>query len=373
MRRVTRRRLISATVATLVLLTFAEALSWVWPAPDPSEAPVVPPEQQAIMLHGNPMLLWELVPGKRQERGVEVNVNRRGFRGPERGPRRGPRALAVGDSSIYGFGVADDEVWTAKAEAMLGAEVINGACPGWSSFQSLNMLNMRGMAYEPDLLIVGNLWSDNNYDGFVDRQLLASYAGWEASWVRDARVLLERSQLFRRLDWQLRVLPQATRAKEIGWDLSDSDARSGLRRVAIEDYTANLEAMASVMRRRGGGVAFLLLANRDDLTAADRVYAWEPYRQVMRAMAARHGAPLVDVPSVFRSSGHSVDALFLDKMHPTALGHGLIADAMANALRAVGWPAAPFALASPRGAMPSIRDRFANAGGLPVEGGPTAP
>jgi len=329
--------------------------------------PAVPPEHPSIVLHGNPMLLWELAPGTRTERGVRVHVNAEGFRGPERGPRRGPRALAVGDSSVYGFGVQDEAVWSAVAERTLGAEVVNGACPGWSTFQARNMLDLRGWDLAPDLLVIGTLWSDNNFDGFVDRELLASLAGWESGWTARARRLLGASALFRRADWSLRVAPQARRAREIGWDLSDRDDRSGRRRVAIEDYVANLEALVDAARAHGAGVVFLELANRQDLVpVAGTEPAWAPYREAMRAVADRHGAPRVDVPRAFVASGRSADALFLDSMHPSAEGHALLARAFAEAVGAVGWPTRPFVLPEPTGAPPEVVDPYAQAGGRPA-------
>ncbi len=345
-----------------------EGLARGWPAPDPARVPAANPDAPAILLHGNPMLLWELVPGPRTERGVQVHVNRAGFRGPERGPRAGPRALAVGDSSVYGFGVEDPAVWSARAETTLGAEVINGACPGWSSYQARNMLDLRGWALEPDLLVIANLWSDNTYDGFVDRELLASHAGWQLGWTRRARGLFERSEIFRRADWELRVRPRGEHARAIGWDLSDDDPRVGSRRVPIAEYVRNLEAMVEDARAHGAGVVFVGLANREDLRVgkgAAQDPAWVPYRAAMRAVAARHGAPLVDVVAAFRASGASEDALFLDQMHPTAFGHGLMADAFVTAVRALGWPSTPWRLPPPAGDVPRVVDPLATAGGRP--------
>jgi hypothetical protein len=364
-------RVARALAVSLAGFALLEGVARVWPAPDPAQVPAVDPEVPAILLHGNPMLLWELVPGTRTERGVQVHVNGDGFRGPERGPRAGPRALAVGDSSVYGFGVEDTAVWSAVAERALGAEVINGACPGWSSYQARNMLDLRGWALEPDLLVVANLWSDNTYDGFVDRELLASHAGWQLGWTRRARGLLERSEAFRRADWELRVRPRGERARAIGWDLSDDDPRVGTRRVPIAEYVRNLEAMVEDARAHGAGVVFVGLANREDLRAGTGSGtgvpepAWAPYRAAMRSVAARHGAPLVDVVAAFRASGASADALFLDQMHPTALGHRRIAEAFVDTVRGIGWPAARWRLPAPSGEVPRVSDPFAAAGGRP--------
>ena len=52
---------------------------------------------------------------------------------------------------------------------------------GYSSFQSVNLLHLRGLSTEPDLFVIGNIWSDNNFDSFIDKELLATYTGYEQS------------------------------------------------------------------------------------------------------------------------------------------------------------------------------------------------
>jgi lysophospholipase L1-like esterase len=354
----------------LVVLGLGELLARGATVPDGALPPSGYPMDSAIVLHGNPWLLWELLPGTREELGVRVHVNTRGFRGPEIGPKQGPRALTLGDSSIYGFGVEDDEVWSARLGTTLDVEIVNGAVPGYSTFQALNLLQMRGLALEPEVLFVGTLWSDNNFDGFVDRELLATYAGWEATPARVVRAVLERSQLFRWLDWRLRVAPRAAAARKVGWDLSANDRPDGRRRVSIGDYAANLDRIAGVARSRGAAVVYLLPANRDAIDPRGSDPAWTPYRQVLREAAARHGALLVDVPAVFQASGHTSDALFLDKMHPTALGHAFMAEATAKALATRGWPTTKMAPAVDAAAAALPVDRWAH---HVVPGNTTAP
>ncbi len=333
------RRVLLAALTAVLALGAAEGLCRL--APEPA----APLAGDGIHLLGNPYLLWELRPGDHDELGVRVHVNRDGLRGPELGPKRGPRLLSVGDSSVYGFGVEDGAVWSDVAGRALGVEVLNGAVPGYSSYQAINLLTMRGLATDPDVLVIGTLWSDNNFDSFSDATLLAAHAGWSARvwhWQR----LLRESALFRRLDWVIRVRPAGERARKVGWTVGGDDARTGARRVPIEEYARNLDTLARLMADRGKGVVFLLLANRDDVDLRPPEPAWAPYRAVMRDAAARFGAPLVDVPAAFQASGRSADALFLDKMHPSELGHSLVGAAVADALADTGWPRTPLVAAA---------------------------
>ena len=108
--------------------------------------------------------------------------NKLGFRGPvpeTPRPTGTERILVVGDSSFFGFGVSDGETLhyslaRALLERGVQADVINGAIPGYSIAQTRLWLEDKGWSLEPTLLIVANLWSDNNIDAFRDRDLLHS-------------------------------------------------------------------------------------------------------------------------------------------------------------------------------------------------------
>ncbi|MBM4366253.1 MAG: SGNH/GDSL hydrolase family protein, partial [Deltaproteobacteria bacterium] len=167
-------------LVALLCLAALEIASRSSPAPSMVTVPEAA-EGGDTLMNGNPWLLWELVPGVYREKGGHVTVNRSGLRDRERGPRSRPRALAVGDSSVYGFGNDDDEVFTSILESRLPADFVNAAVPGYSTFQVINQLRGRTLALDPDLLLVATLWSDNNFDSFSDKDLLASYAGWTDS------------------------------------------------------------------------------------------------------------------------------------------------------------------------------------------------
>ncbi|GDX83592.1 hypothetical protein LBMAG42_54030 [Deltaproteobacteria bacterium] len=351
------RRLGLGLGVAALLLGAAEAWFQAHPPPSVLDTPEAAGGDETLM-NGNPWLLWELLPGDHLERGGHVHVNATGFRDRERGPKSRPRVVALGDSSVYGFGNDDGDVFTSRLEAQLPADFINAAVPGYSSFQALNALRGRVLALEPDVLLVATLWSDNNFDSFVDKDLLASYAGWEETPLARLRAVLSASALFRALDWELRVKPAGARARSVGWQVGGTDARTGTRRVAIADYAANLESFCHIMAARGGGVVFVLLANREDLSPVSADPAWAPYRDVMRGAATRCQSPLVDVPAAYRASGKSADALFLDLMHPTARGHSVLAEAVAATLEGAGWPEQPLRVVAPSGSPIAPIDRF---------------
>lgn len=311
------------------------------------------------MLQGNPYLLFEYAPGVYREHGVEIRINAMGLRGPQpaqSAPDGVRRFLTTGDSSIFGFMVPEAAVFSAVASQQLGegVEAINGAVPGYSSFQSINLLRMRALQTAPDLVVIGNLWSDNNFDSFVDKDLMATTIAYERSGLGHLAGLLSHSALYRSLDWVLRVERRAEKIQTVSWQVGNPE-HIGPRRVEINDYAENLETLVQLAHHHGAEAAFVLLANQEDLDNPTEVNGWDPYRQVMRDTAARHGTPLLDVITLFQASGQSREQLFLDVMHPTVEGHRIMGEALAELL--ADWAAGMVVEGSGHGgAMPRYTD-----------------
>lgn len=331
------KRLGFAAVTTALALGLLEGIARVAFSEDLTalEAPPPQPADGAPTMKGNPYLLWEQAPGVRQEHGVVAHINSMGLRGPEPvvpKPDGVRRVLVTGDSSVYGFGVTDGEPFIDVAAAKLGVEGWNAAIPGYSTYQTINLLEMRALDLEPDVIVVANLWSDNNFDDFVDKDLISAYSSFDGSFQAKTSRVLKTSAFYRVLRFKLMEGSDQAQARSVGWQVG-GDGQTGLRRVAIDDYAANLDHIVELAEGIGAEVAFVVLANRVDVEQPGHDgMAWVPYRQVMRDTAARHGAPVLDVPELFAASGQSNTALFLDEMHPTRAGHALIGDALAELL-----------------------------------------
>ena len=347
------------------------------------DSPPASPQKGIPVMQGNPYLLYEYPPGTHQERGVTVEINGLGLRGPEPEmpkPAGVYRMISTGDSSIFGFGVEQEETFTTVAADALNAagaagtiEAVIAAIPGYSTVQSINLLTLRGLKVEPDLFVIANLWSDNNFDSFVDKEVLAQTTGFQDSLIARMRGGLSRSAIFRVVDWRVRVKGSVERVRAVGW-MQKGRGQIGPRRVEINDYAANLERLVEMASERDADVVFVVPANNEDMKGGDGDKAWDPYRQVMRDTAARHGAPVIDVPAVFKASGQSRTELFLDEMHPTVAGHRLMGEALADALRSGGWPPGPLGSDGTGGPVPTYEDPFiqgsAAASGPGGEGAP---
>jgi lysophospholipase L1-like esterase len=60
---------------------------------------------------------------------------------------------------------------------------------------------------------------------------------------------------------------------------------------------------------------------------------FEDHAPLLREFAAEHGLPLIDLPNLLRKTPSKPrEEYFLDRLHPTAEGHALIAEAIRNEL-----------------------------------------
>lgn len=126
-------------------------------------------------------LLFENVPGSRrtltfvdrpggEPRVVRHTINRLGLRGRETTvpkPEKVFRIACLGDSFTFGYGVDDGETWPAQLEAQLRAdpggrrvEVLNFGVSGYDTVQEVRQLQVKVMAFSPDVVLLGWYFND---------------------------------------------------------------------------------------------------------------------------------------------------------------------------------------------------------------------
>jgi hypothetical protein len=111
----------------------------------------------------NPSVVYELKPGLDGSfLGCPVRTNRFGMRGPEIEREKPPgtrRVMGLGDSVMFGWGVAEEESYLGILDAELRRrrepiEVLNLAAPGTNTAMQIADFVDRGVAFEPDLVIL---------------------------------------------------------------------------------------------------------------------------------------------------------------------------------------------------------------------------
>jgi len=326
-----RKAAYSAVVALLVLGAAEACVRLMW------EEPVIDG-----ILAPDPVQRWNLPKsGSIRLAEVTVETNAVRYRGPEFDADPGPcrfRIYAAGDSSIFGHGVPYGQAYVELLPSLVTApgglqlEGINGGVPGYSTFQSRQRLRRTGWALRPDLLIIGNLWSDSAHASIADRELFVD-DGWidRATWI----AIAERLSVSRLFSWIYKRFEFSSKVFATG------DPTASVARVSLDEYRENLNAMLDDARGRGVPAVLLLLPHPGDqkpplspdgqelMTQDHQEVAYE-YRDVMRSVASRTDTLLVDMSEVVLGRQ---EELFLDDVHPNAVGHRLIAEVVGDELQ----------------------------------------
>ncbi len=129
----------------------------------------------------DPELSWAFLPGVIPDvPGTHLPTNERGLRDdpvvvPK--PASVVRVLALGDSTVFGFGVRREESFVERLEALLNQrggvgryEVVNAGVPGYSVFNSLQYLRREGIQLEPDLILFQSNFNDRRYVQSADQR-----------------------------------------------------------------------------------------------------------------------------------------------------------------------------------------------------------
>ena len=299
---------------------------------------------------------------------AEVEISPQGFRDtplvmPK--PAGQIRILLLGDSSVFGANICRLDTLAELLEADLNAgapealpdgqravEVINAGVPGYSSYQSLEVLD-RALVYGLDGVIVYSMISDWGEPLRIEDDL------WFSRWAPVLRVLGHSAAV----RWAHHLVTPVVVGAE-PHDASGSGA-PGAQRVHVLQYMDNLRRMVSETRAAGAWIAFVVppIASDvetgglgggrrfdyvvgsereaavlwDDLNArvqdstrrTSPVFGNEAYRAAMALVAWEGRHPVLDGPAVLRAAAASPDSLMLDTVHPAPAGNRALARELA--------------------------------------------
>lgn len=353
------RKALFALAPLLLLGTCGEVGARVLGAPECE--PIVPEATGWETMTGDPRYLWKLEPDRVFESPVgDTTINAVGLRTaltPDVPKAAGEvRILVTGDSSVYGWGQPDGQTYAEQLEQLLDrvtprhtVRVINLGVPGYSTEQTLRLLEDLGWSYDPDLLVVHNIFSDCNIDAFQDEAALA-LADPDGT---PLRRLLHASRLYcaARMPWARytasvnqepnRVLmPGMPTGPNQATTLERVDTVIDLSRVPLDDYLDNLDEIREEAEARGAGMLLAPLAQEWDVgvwtapmdpPTEGQVLPWHPYREAQAEWAADRGVPRVYLPEHFAAAPLADKGqLFIDHMHPSVAGAAVMAHAVAE-------------------------------------------
>ena len=348
----TARKVAFSLIPALLLLGLGEVASRAMGGPECT--PISPSASGWDTMVADQVLLWKLEPNRLFESPAgNTTTNALGLRSkhlPE--GKLGIRIAVTGDSSVFGWGQPDGFTYAEQLEEMLNRafdepiQVINMGVPGYSTEQTLGLMDQVGWSYEPDLLVVHNIFSDCNIDAFQDRAAMA-LTNPEPSALESSRLYCALRQPW--VSYQAGLNQESNRVLMPGMPtganqaqrLEDIDQVIDLSRVPLDDYLENLDTLLGQAQGRGAQVLMAPLAQEWDVGAwtapmdqpsADQVLPWHPYRQAQAQWVSQHGLLQVDLPGAFLASGEGGRELFMDHMHPSVVGAWVMASAVAASI-----------------------------------------
>ncbi len=271
----------------------------------------------------DPVLIYELLPGSACRRdGVHIAINSQGFRDdefPRHVPARAKRIVVIGDSVAWGWGVEMAQVFPQRLEERLRQQsaprqpppiVYNLAVDGYTTEQEIRLLETRGLALDPDLIIVSYVMNDPVDSG---GGLARYYVGPRFELVGVLRKVL----------WNL----THKRPKEFHQYVH---ARHKKR------VDAQFARLGQITNENDVPILIAVIPVFD--FDADGAYPWQDLHQRIGALSESNGLWFLDLYQVF--ANHPVEDVALDEWHPTAKGHEMIAEALQDFINSqgrIGW------------------------------------
>jgi lysophospholipase L1-like esterase len=290
----------------------------------------------------HPELGWVLAPGARArhrtaEFDVMIETNADGQRESvdyrhERGPGS-RRVVALGDSFGFGYGVEQSESYAERLDEELGAtEVLNLGVMGYGVDQMLLMLRQRGLAYRPDVVLIG-LFEGDVFRTARSYQLVYPKPRFrlDGDELRLTNVPVPELDpaARQRRPFPLRSLALlATRTRDLYEHLGYGEAWPLTERIVV--------AMRDAARESGASVLFVLIPK--DRAIYDRGWRQRIHLRAlakMRELLERHGIPCVDLTPALRAAAGAAPSeplYFAGDGHWTPAGHRVAAEAIRGPL-----------------------------------------
>ena len=309
---------------------------------------------------GYPSLSYELSPGAAiKARGKEIKINSQGFRGPE--PSSDPalqRVIVLGDSITFGNNLALEETFPFQLQQQLASrgrnlEVLNFGVHGYDTLQEVSSLELRGLAYHPDLVVVAYCLNDVSISS-VSLEHIQRLQRWRAApynFLFESRLVAligESIETLRLKHWEKQVNDPAVFRREYANQIDsigdDETELLGLMAQAptwpnstwygdrdrVGRLRFGFRRLASLAQANGFPVLIMIIPLLRD---KDGVYPYRVAHRIVEREARRAGFDTIDLTDDFMRAGMANLELTLgDIFHPNQTGNAIIANSLATYL-----------------------------------------
>jgi hypothetical protein len=219
--------------------------------------------------------------------------------------------------------------------------VLNGACPGWTTYQAVEFMKLTGLSYHPDIVIAGfNNDPGPEYLGERNRVLPHGFLrSVNGALFHFETYLLAREvvlSLFRRYNFDRF---EGYKARDAGAQpaygkLSSAEMEHLVPRVPQQEFLSNLATLDRMGDDHGFEFVWVNMPINRSLPDLVERYVNPEYRVAAQGLADDRDLPVIDVDAAWRD--RSGPKLFQEGhvFHPSVEGHALLAEQVADALLA---------------------------------------
>lgn len=309
----------------------------------------------------NPQRIYEATPGAHgQGWETEISINSHGFRGREYSLQKPPgtfRIVVIGDSITFGNRLAAEENYPAVLESLYqqagkSVEVLNLALGGYDTLQEVATLKDIGLAFYPDLVILGYCINDIGVaSGNVNYiQRLQKYGHWiyRSRLAQFIRIQMDRIELKQfttqanrtesfdetygnfmaniSADKELYKLMNNLRAELKAESIQQPFTKDYMQENRIRRLRFAFEQLQKLQSSNSKKDFDVMILNFPFLLEGNNPKPFEYIRQIVHHEAERLDFDTVDLYPTFSSVG--LNRLMIqpdDGIHPSAMGHRLAA------------------------------------------------
>ena len=240
-------------------------------------------------------------------------------------------------------------MWSAVLEQILQRHapqgrrvvVLNGATPGWTTYQGVEMLDMYGLAYQPDLIIAG--FNNDSGPDYLGDRARARHSSLSLNWnlwaFRSEVYLLTREvvlSLARRFGPGSRGYLSRQGGSQPSYGRLQSESLDLVPRVAADELEQNLRELARTSRAAGAEFAWINMpVNRLEPELVSWFVDWD-YRSAAAAVGQETGFSVIDVDARWSRAREPGLHIPGHVFHPSVSGHQRMAEQVAQAVLAQG-------------------------------------
>ena len=301
-----------------------------------------------------PDLKYELTPGASGGLfDTDAKINSQGFRGPEPSSNpSGQRVIVLGDSIAFGNSVLWEDTFSSQLQQRLNSgkkdvEILNFGVGGYDILQEVSLLEIRGLKYHPNLVVVAYCLNDisiasTNLEqiewrrsprSFLYRSRLAQFVAISIEKIRLKRWLshMNQPEVFHR-EYEHQIDAIGEDEVELLDLMKNAPKYPSTTYYGDRDRVGRLRflfrRLASISRENGFRVVIMIVP----LLVGDAgTYSHHVAHRIVEMEAQRAGFDTIDLTDAFMRAGMgNLKNEFGDIIHPNRRGHAIIAGLLSD-------------------------------------------